>query len=166
MSTFTVCHPASVLVSLRLVRIRISKSQLRSILFTVNGPKPIKLRRHHEVLKAQLIGKTISLISHSRWRIDQSAIIIKIFSTGCERRIRPFVNTTTYQSPIDARSQRYQRSAHPATAVSQRSPRLSHTFHSLLSVCIRRKWPMSKHVGYCLRYSSTENGSGVMIEAS
>lgn len=64
----------------------------------VSKPKPIIPQRNHGGIEVRFIGETVPLFAHPRQQLDQSALLMHLFTTGYERQICLLANATTTKS--------------------------------------------------------------------
>lgn len=74
----------------------------RPILITVSEPKVIKPTRHHQILQAWLVGKNVAPFADPYQRLDQSALVIHLFTTLYDQQIRLLGSKMTTKSPATA----------------------------------------------------------------
>lgn len=129
------------------------------ILMTDKKSRPMKPRRHQNVLKAPFISETFFLSAHPCQQRDQSSLVIYFFATAYELRVCLIVNAKTAKSTattpmISAFSPSWDgRIPTFADKVPSRH-RIAFWMHL-------EKASNLKNVGYRLSYSKTENGGGL-----
>lgn len=72
---------------------------MRPILMTVNDPKPIEPPlQHHRPYQVQLIVETFMPSMHLPQQHDQASLLVPIFATRYEQRVRFYANATKDKS--------------------------------------------------------------------
>lgn len=72
----------------------------RPIFLTVNNPKLIKLRAHHEVFQDRFTSEAVTLLAYPRHQLDQVAFVFQFFTTPYERRICILAYATTAKRAV------------------------------------------------------------------